>query len=365
MANNDVYIWYSGATDLTGKTLEKELDVTGGTSKPTGKKMVICWGTKTSNDVSFPAKVNVMNHPNMIRNNRNKFTALKCMRDAKISVPVAAFYSAAEVKSHLDELPLVGRRNFHQGGKGFWLCLTKGQVSAAINEGAQYFQSYISIKDEYRLHIFGDECIYAAKKTVRDNMKEAFVEQHKEKALNAAERKGVKIDEDTMSFLLDRIGTEREHPDHIVKSNARGWKFVKVKAPKKELVDTAIAALKALKLDFGAVDCCLDEDGKPWIIEVNTGPGLKGSSLKAWVDSMKTAIKKTLTPPKEAEKKGKASAIPKKVKTASKITKATINVGRKKEHLKSAMMTLADLIEAADDDEVDAIRSAASKMFSS
>lgn len=359
MANSDVYVWYSGATDLTGKTLVKDLDVTGGTSKPADKKMVICWGTKISKDISFPDKVKVMNHPNMIRRNRNKLTALTYMRNADAGVPVADFYKAEEIQNHMDNLPFVGRRNFHQGGKGFWLCLTKGQVATAIREGAQYFQKYIPIKDEYRLHIFGDKCIYAVKKVVRDNMKEAFIEQHKEKALNAAERKGVDIDENTMSFLLDRLGKEREHPDHIVKSNSRGWKFVRVKSPKKEMVDAAIAALKAIKLDFGAVDCCLDEDGKPWIIEVNTGPGLKGSSLKAWVGSMKAMIKDTLTPPKKKTVAKKAPV--KSTKGAS----TTVHVVRKKEQLKSAMMTLADLIEVADDNEVDAIRSAASKMFSS
>jgi len=359
MANNDVYIWYSGATDLTGKTLVKELDVTGGTSKPAGKKLVIGWGTKIPEDTSLPKEVKILNHPNMIRRNRNKFTALSYMRDSDFGVPIADFYRADEVRNHMDNLPLIGRRNFHQGGKGFWLCLTKGQVGAAIQEGAQYFQKYIPIKDEYRLHIFNGKCIYAVKKTVRNNMKEAFIEQHKEKALNAAERNGVNIDENTMSFLLDRLGKEREHPDHIIKSNTRGWKFVRVKAPKKELVNAAIASLKALKLDFGAVDCCLDEDGNPWVIEVNTGPGLKGASLNAWVKDMKAVIKDTLNPPEKKITAEKAPAKP------TKKTNTTVHVSRKKDSLKSVMATLADLIEAADDNEVDAIRSAASKMLSS
>jgi len=357
MANNDVYLWYSGATDLTGKTLMKELDIVGGTTKPRDKKMVICWGTKISKDTAFADKVTVLNNPNMIRRNRNKLTALTYMRNTDLNVPVADFFKAEDIHHHLQEIPLVGRRNFHQGGKGFWLCLTKGQVTAAVNEGAQYFQKYIPIKDEYRLHIFNGKCLYAVKKVVRDNMREAFIEQHTEKAKNAAERKGIDIDENTMSFLLERLGKEREHPDHIVKSNTRGWKFTRVKSPKKEMVDAAINALKAIKLDFGAVDCCIDEDGSPWIIEVNTGPGLKGSSLKAWTDALKANIKEVTTP--------KPKKVVKKVAAVAKKATKTVQVTRKKEQLRSTMMTLADLIEAADDDEVDAIRSAASKMFSS
>jgi len=300
MANSDIYIWYSGATDLTGKNLMKELDVDGGTKKPSKKKIVIGWGTKIKENIgSLGKNVKVLNHPDQIRANRNKFKALQLMREAG-NVPVADFYTVDDVNNHMDQLPLVGRRNYHQGGKGFWLCLTKDHVRRAVNEGAQYFQKYIPIKDEYRLHMFDGKCIYAAKKVERGNMKEAFIEQQKEKARNAAERKGMQIDDTTLDFLLSRLSEEQqEHPDHIVKSNTRGWKFSKVKTPKKALVDACTSALSAIKLDFGAVDCCIDEDGNPWIIEVNTGPGLKGSSLEAWTKAFDEKPKE-LTVPKKA-----------------------------------------------------------------
>ena len=357
MAKDDVYIWYSGATDLTGKNLMKELDVSGGTKKPANAKVVIGWGTKVKAAIDLPKGTKVLNHPSHILRNRNKLTALTYMRNADKGIPVADFYQAQEVNDHLNQLPLVGRRNYHQGGKGFWLCLTRDHVRRALNEGAQYFQKYIPIKDEFRLHIFGKECIYATKKVERDNMKEAFIEQQKEKALNAAERKGVKVDEDTMAFLLDRISKEQqEHPDHIVKSNTRGWKFSKVKTPKKALVEAAVKALNALDLDFGAVDCCLDEEGNPWIIEINTGPGLKGSSLKAWTAAFKSKIEE-LTKPKRAAVKKTAKAVGKKVVGA--VTRDKTD----KDKLAKTMSTLADLIEAADDAEVDAIRSAAARML--
>ena len=358
MANENVYIWYSGATDLTGKNLMKELDVNGGTKKPTNVKVIIGWGTKIKTAVNLPKSVKVLNHPNNILSNRNKLTALKYMKQANTGIPVADFYEADNVNRHLDQLPLVGRKNYHQGGKGFWLCLTKDHVRRAINEGAQYFQKYIPIKDEYRLHIFGEECIYATKKVERTNMKEAFIEQQKEKALNAAERKGMKVDEKTLSFLLDRLSAEQqEHPDHIVKSNTRGWKFSKIKTPKKELVEACVKALKALNLDFGAVDCCLDEEGNPWIIEINTGPGLKGSSLEAWKKAFNNKIEELLSPKKSAVKKA-VKATTKKVAGVVSRKKAD------KDKLAKTMSTLADLIKAADDNEVEAIRSAAARMLS-
>jgi glutathione synthase/RimK-type ligase-like ATP-grasp enzyme len=357
MTDTNVYIWYSGATDLTGKNLMTALDVEGGTSKPSGRTVIIGWGTKIKKDIgSLGKNAKVLNHPDQIRANRNKFQALQLMRAAG-NTPVADFYTVDEVNGHMDQLPLVARRNFHQGGKGFWLCLTADHVRRAVNEGAQYFQKYIPIKDEFRLHIFDKKCIYAAKKVERDNMKEAFIEQQKEKAKNAAERKGMEIDENTLNFLLDRISKEQqEHPDHIVKSNTRGWKFSKVKTPKKALVTACVNALEALKLDFGAVDCCLDEDGNPWIIEVNTGPGLKGSSLEAWTSVFKEKIKELTKPKKTAVKKA--------VKTVGKkVTGAVTRKNPDKKKLVETMSTLADLIEAADDAEIAAIRSAAARML--
>jgi len=41
----------------------------------------------------------------------------------------------------------------------------------------------------------------------------------------------------------------------------------------------AYKAIKSLNLDFGAVDCCIDDLGHNWIFEVNTAPGLRGESL--------------------------------------------------------------------------------------
>jgi len=93
MANDKVYIWYSGATDLTGKNLMDALDVEGGTNKPSGRKVVIGWGTKIKKDIGSLGKdVKVLNHPDQIRANRNKFQALALMRYTG-NTPVADFYT--------------------------------------------------------------------------------------------------------------------------------------------------------------------------------------------------------------------------------------------------------------------------------
>ena len=358
MKKEDVYIYYSGATDVTGKKLQDALGITGGADKPADKKLVIGWGAKTKKNMTFPAGVDVMNHPNQIKDNRNKFTTLQTLAASKVNV--AKFVDAEHVKASLKNkdgvsLPLVGRTNFHQGGKGFWLCLTMTHLDNAIKEGAQYFQNYIDIVDEYRLHIFEGECIYAVKKVKRDNMEEAFIEQHGEKIKNIANKQNKIMDEDTLQYALGRLAKGTPNPDMIIRSNTRGWKFSHVKKPDANLVAEAVKALAAIKLNFGAVDCCIDADGKVWIIEINSGPGLQGTPFDAYVAAFEKVI---ASKGKPEVKKAPAKKVP--AKKAAVVNGA--GGGDKKALMRSKLDLMNEMLEVADDDEVDAIQSLWTKM---
>ena len=52
-----------------------------------------------------------------------------------------------------------------------------------------------------------------------------------------------------------------------------------------------IAAVKALGLDFGAVDIIEDAEGKLYVLEVNTANGLEGQTLALMGDAIKELIK--------------------------------------------------------------------------
>ena len=350
----DVYVYYSGPTDTTGKAIADALKAKHGNKKPatTNDGVCICWGCKTKEGVNM-GKLTVLNHPDKIRDNRNKFKTLQVLKAAKINV--ADFVDAGGVMKELDKkngtivLPLVGRTRYHQGGKGFWTCLTKGQVKKAIDQGAQYFQNYLAVADEYRLHVFQGNVINAQRKTERSNMAEAFTEQHAERIKNNAAKSGVKLDEKTMAHVLGDIGKRQENPDQIIKSNTRGWKFSQVKTVKPELQKIAIDAIKAVGLDFGAVDCCILEDNSVAIIEVNTGPGLSGSSFDAYITAftafLKPASKKEVAP------------------KTTKVEVAGVSISKKKKVDPGTLRHMADMLELADDAEADAINSVFSKMF--
>lgn len=291
------YIWYSGATDITGKALAEALNLTGTKTRPRNLRrndILIGWGTKINEDVNLPC--NVLNHPNYIRHNRNKLRSLEIMaEDQDLVSNISKFCTANNVENLIQrqemKFPLVGRTNFHQGGKGFWLCLNKGHVNAAIMDGAQYFQEYINIVDEYRLHVVFGKVIYAVKK-VEHPSEDSWIKQRKEKIHDYAQKNNVELNEDTLDYALRRLFKEVVLPDRIVRSNRRGWKFssVRLNAVSQPLKNAAIKSVETLSLDFGAVDCAVSEEGTPYIIEVNSGPGLQGTSLEKYITAFNTKI---------------------------------------------------------------------------
>jgi len=291
------YIWYSGATDITGKALEEALGLTGTKTRPrnlSAGDIVIGWGAKTSENVNLVGTV--LNHPNKIRDNRDKFKSLGIMKSNRdLAENVATFCAANRIVRELDSgnmvLPLVGRTKFHQGGKGFWLCLTRQHVDKAISDGAQYFQAYIDIQDEYRIHVAFGAAIYAVKK-IENPTEAGWIAQRKEKVLDYASKNNVDLTDATVDYVLGILVKEAALPDRIVRSNKRGWKFSSVtlnnlSAP---LKNAAIKSVEVSGLDFGAVDCAISSNGLPFIIEINSGPGLQGTALQKYIESLTAKI---------------------------------------------------------------------------
>lgn len=366
--HKDVYIFYSGATDKTGGLLAEALKIQGGIKSPgTGQKVVIGWGAKTKDNINL-GKATVLNHPNKIRDNRNKLTALQVMEAAKVNV--APFIPAENVLAELSKkkgarvsLPLIARTNYHQGGANFFTCLTRTHVeeTIAILNGKLgkkgYFQDYIDVKAEYRLHVMGDKVIYAQHKVPRSNMKEAHVEDQMDKIKRMAEKKGVTLDDNSLKFAMEYQGDKIASPDLIIKSNTRGYKFSSIKPGNvnKALADEAIKGVKALGLQFGAVDCVLDSAGKAWVIEVNTGPGLEGTAFKNYVEAFTETINGILTPKTSKPDAGKVEK--------KGVSKTPSTEGPIKKISAEKLRMLADMLEEASDDEAAVVNSVAARMF--
>jgi glutathione synthase/RimK-type ligase-like ATP-grasp enzyme len=357
----NVYVWYSAATDVTGKKIMETLGCAGGTAKPAAKyTKVLCWGTKTDKDIDI-ANADVYNHPNYIRVNRNKLQSLGAFKKGACNV---ADFTDDFAKAGTKEFPfpLVARTKYHQGGAGFWLCLTKAQVKQAIEEGAQYIQNFIEIKDEYRLHVVGGKVVYAVKKVQRDNHRDAFKAHWTEHCENYAAKKEINLDKATIDVIMGRLARKyATGVDMVVRSNTRGWKFSRVTLDKldKALSDEAVKAVEALKLKYGAVDCCITEDGKPYIIECNTGPGLEGSSLEAVSTALKELVIPKLAVPAQPDPKPVAEA-----DQAAPVVAAAVKAGNggAKNNLAAKAAMLVQMAEIANDEEAAVLNNLLGKM---
>lgn len=82
---------------------------------------------------------------------------------------------------------------------------------------------------------------------------------------------------------------EKIHP--WIRSYDGGWKLSYGKDAQEGLVkgvrEAAKKAVKALGLDFGAVDVGVTEDGTVYVLEVNRRPGLEGNTTKAYALHLK------------------------------------------------------------------------------
>lgn len=299
-----IYIWYSGATDVTGKNLVEKLteklnsdmfEISGGILMPENADIVICYGTKTREDTVFDSNVKVLNHPNTIRINRNKLAALDKMLYGEVNVPYFT-----ELPEGIDDseiiYPVIVRTKYHQGGRGLAMCTSPEQVSDLItnydNVGFGYIQELIPFKQEYRIHVFNGKIIRAAIKNVQTNPIDSWKAIYKEKAEIAAERNGVELNIDTVNILLKSIVKDLTFPNLLVKSNKNGWRFSRIAVGdvNTDIIAIAKKAVVAIGLDFGAVDCAIDYDERAWVIEVNTGPGLQGGTLTSYVETLEEYI---------------------------------------------------------------------------
>lgn len=246
------FLLYCPESSVTGRALleamqDQGMDIHGGTKPPEKQvQVLIRWGA--------PAKiarrpVKVINRGDAIQAASNKREALETMRRAGIRVPELL----KDDNSNLT-FPLLGRKDHHVGANDIVLCLQKQDIDRARQTGCTHFSKYIPTKAEYRVHVFGDNIIKVSQKILTDP----------EKA--------------TQPWIRNfDAGYTFRQPETRLSGAARGM---------------AIDAVSALGLTFGAVDVIIGDDDQPYVLEVNTAPGLQtDTSLEAYLEQFRAVIK--------------------------------------------------------------------------
>lgn len=153
----------------------------------------------------------------------------------------------------------VGRTNDHMGGNDL------------LNPPRQpdFYVQRLDIVKEFRVHSFLGRSIASRVKVLRDGFKLETEPRHRGDAVASP----------------------------WIRSWDGGWKMVyKDGEVKKKHRTLAHQAVKALGLDFGAVDIGQLADGKLIVLEVNTAPGIEGETLLAYSKAVSGWSRGELTP---------------------------------------------------------------------
>lgn len=195
--------------------------------RPRATDVIINWGSTT-----IPRwRAEILNSPKVLRTSRRKDIMLATLKGK--GVPTPEFTTNINVAKTWDG-KIVERHNLTgHSGQGIKIS-TAEKISLA-----PLYTKLIDKDAEYRVHVFHGEVIDYTKKITR----------------------GEKND---------------------VCSHRNGYEFVRNIKELDENKELAIMAVKALDLDFGAVDI-IRKDNKSYVLEVNTACGLSDTTLGRYV----------------------------------------------------------------------------------
>lgn len=232
----------------SAKALAQALDVK--RIKPEGRmiaKTFINWGASKINR-EYAHNVGIYNHPDSVAIAANK---LKTFMALDQIVPIPDYTTdRVEAQEWLNSGITVVERHTLTGHSGDGIRLV--EFDDLLSDDAKLYVKYIKKEQEYRLHVFDFD---------------VFFIQRKARALD--------VPDDNVNWQV------RNHANGFIYANQDI-----------ELPDVAkymaVEAIQTLGLDFGAVDMIYNaRQNKFYVLEINTAPGLFGTTLDKYVEKLK------------------------------------------------------------------------------
>lgn len=221
----------------------------------TKEKVVINWGCTKLPALSSKG-ITVINKPEHTRLCANKFKFFNTV-SGKVSIP--------EFTDDIDKALLwategseVLGRDFH-GHSGADIVFFSEEPGEFVK--SQFWVKYKKKKSEFRVHVMGGKIIMVQQKVLR-------------------------------TTDINGNPLSKEQADFRIRNHANGFIFQKydITVPK-EASDQALLAVSTVGLDFGAVDVIYNEfEGKAYVLEINTAPGLEGSSPEVYAEGLKAMV---------------------------------------------------------------------------
>lgn len=234
---------------------------------PRANDKIINWGNSTFpnwfEDLYYD--YHMKNNPCIVGNASNKLSAFQIMQRAGVSIPEFTTDEAEAQQWYLDGHKVIGREKLtgHSGegiritddlsypqSEGGWDVIKMREVFGRV---LPLYVKYIKKAAEYRVHVFNGQVIDIQQKRKRRD-----------------------------------IGNEEVN--YQVRSHSNGWVFCRdnIDTPHDSILSNSIEAVQALGLDFGAVDVIWNNHlQQAFVLEVNTAPGLEGSTVSKYINSIR------------------------------------------------------------------------------
>ena len=250
------FFLYHRTTSPTGRLLARALGVPYGhlgrgqtprrarnvQSSLTRATALIRWGSQQALP-SGCRPTSTLNSVEALSRSSDKAVALRVLMEQGVRVPRFSLASDASTLRELREsVPVILGRSRH-GSQGRDIRVF--QEGEPLH-GSELYTEYIPNTREYRLHVFQGEVIRVQGK------------------------------------YLD---FKEQHTNPFIKNHGQGFRF---RAPDRQLnadrLESAIGAVRALGLDFGAVDLLIGEDRLAYVLEVNTAPACSPLTARAYIE---------------------------------------------------------------------------------
>lgn len=249
-----IRIYPYNSTSQSAKALSKVLGIPRikrNNSKFKGKPndLIINWGNSILPDALKNCKI--LNKPYAVGLASNKFlTFTKLMYNG---VPIPRVTTDLEVAKDWGSTVIARRLLTSHSGNGISVLSEPEHFDEDLSD-VKLFTEYVKPLKEFRVHVIGGVVIDIAQKKKRKGYEQGNFEKH-------------------------------------IRSYNNGWVFCRedISYPD-SLIKIAKRAIKYLRLDFGAIDIILDENEEPVVLEVNTAPGLIGTTLVQYADYLNFII---------------------------------------------------------------------------
>lgn len=212
--------------------------------EPWKERTVINWGATMC---SF-SNSRIINHPSKVQVCSNKYKAFEALRDGGVRTPIFTEDFAEAMEWIKNGIVVMGRELKGSGGSGIRF---SDEELEAVADSAFWVQ-YKKKKEEYRVHVIGDNVVLVQQKCLRTTDPET----------------GEKIDTSNVDFRVRNL--------------RNGFIFKRYDIdPPQDVLDQARKAITVVGLDFGAVDVIWNSyEKKAYVLEINTAPGLEGTSVQ-------------------------------------------------------------------------------------